>query len=313
MPAPIIGETSTYKIAHSLRELWNLTQNLPAGLEDVDGGVTTLQGLVAALASDVSDLEGEVAALAAAIGLPPGFFSIRVAQAGDTDHDVTFSAGRARDSTDTADIVLASAITKQIDAAWSVGTNAGGLDTGSVANNTIYYLWVIKRSDTGVVDALFSASATAPTMPADYDLKQRVGWVRTNGSANILAFVQAPYDIHEIRYVTTIEDVDTTQGTSSTTRTLSLPPNSLAMFRLNVFRVDGGFNVIVRPLSETDAAPSFSAAPGTSLAAAGDLEASASGEFEVALNASSQLATRSDVSVEIQLVTKGCRLLGVTP
>jgi hypothetical protein len=311
MPAPIIGETSTYKIAHSLRELWNLTQNLPASLQDVDGGVTTLQGLVAALASDVSDLEGEVAALSAAIGLPPGFFSIRVAQAGDTDHDVTFSPGRARDSTDTADIALASAITKQIDAAWAVGSNAGGLDTGSVGNNSIYYLWIIKRSDTGVVDALFSLSATAPTMPANYDLKQRVGWVRTNASANILAFVQAPYDITDIRYVTTLFDVNVTnQSTTSVSRTLSLPPNSLALFRMVADHATFA-EVIARPLFETNAEPAADVVPGVSLMALGDF---ASAEFEVPLDNSAQLATRSSASsTTVRIWTKGAKLLGVTP
>ncbi len=119
--------------------------------------------------------------------LPLGYLSGGIlSHAADTDHDITISAAAARDSTNAANIISA-AITKQIDAAWSVGTDAGGLDTGSVANTTTYYVWLIMRSDTGVEDALFSTSSTAPTMPTNYDYKRLIGAVRTDGSANILS------------------------------------------------------------------------------------------------------------------------------
>src|SRR5688572_1756835 len=36
----------------------------------------------------------------------------------DADHDISISAGEARDGADTADLVLASALIKQVDAAW---------------------------------------------------------------------------------------------------------------------------------------------------------------------------------------------------
>ena len=108
----------------------------------------------------------------------------------DTEHDINVTSGEARDSTDAADIVLASEITKQIDAAWSVGDDAGGMDTGTVSTSTLYAVWVIKRSDTGVVDALFSTSFSSPTMPTNYDYKRLLGWVLTDGSANIIQFLQ---------------------------------------------------------------------------------------------------------------------------
>ena len=92
----------------------------------------------------------------------------------DATNDIDIAIGSARDSTNAADIVLASALVKRLDAAWAVGTNQGGLDTGSIANGT-YHVWLIQRSDTGVEDVLFSTSATAPTMPANYDYKRRIG------------------------------------------------------------------------------------------------------------------------------------------
>ncbi|KKL67216.1 hypothetical protein LCGC14_2137230, partial [marine sediment metagenome] len=108
----------------------------------------------------------------------------------DTEHDINITAGKATDGADTHLIVLASEITKRIDAAWAAGDDAAGLDTGSVANDTLYAVWLIKRADTGIEDALFSLSFSSPTMPTDYDKKRLVGYVLTDGSANILNFTQ---------------------------------------------------------------------------------------------------------------------------
>jgi hypothetical protein len=109
--------------------------------------------------------------------------------ASDAANDIDIAAGEAASTgTDPVLMVLASALTKRLDAAWAVGTGNGGLDTGSIANGW-YYVWLIRRSDTGVVDVLFSASATSPTMPANYDQKRRIGaFERASGA--IRAFLQ---------------------------------------------------------------------------------------------------------------------------
>jgi hypothetical protein len=106
----------------------------------------------------------------------------------DTTNDIDIAAGIAIDATNAKFMKLASGLTKRLDAAWAVGTNQGGLDTGAIANTT-YHMWLIMRSDTGVVDVLFSASATSPTMPASYDYKRRIGSIVRSGGA-IAAFVQ---------------------------------------------------------------------------------------------------------------------------
>lgn len=62
----------------------------------------------------------------------------------------------------------------------SVGAN--GLDAGALAINTWYSLWVIWNGTTTA--GLMSLSATAPTMPSGYTHKARVGWMRTDGTAN---------------------------------------------------------------------------------------------------------------------------------
>lgn len=88
-----------------------------------------------------------------------------------------------------AGMVLASAYTKTT-SAWAVGTGNGGIDTGAIANATWYHVWLIQRADTGVVDILFSLSATSPTLPANYTRKRRIGSMKTDGSAHWKAFVQ---------------------------------------------------------------------------------------------------------------------------
>ena len=69
-------------------------------------------------------------------------------------------------------------------------SGANGLDTGTVAAATWYYLWLIGKTD-GTIDGLASASSTAPTMPSGYTFKALIGAVRTKtGSAVILGSIQ---------------------------------------------------------------------------------------------------------------------------
>lgn len=88
-----------------------------------------------------------------------------------------------------AGMVLSSAYTKTT-SAWALGTAAGSLDTGAIANSTWYHVYLIQRSDTGVVDILTSLSASAPTMPTNYDRKRRIGSMKTDGSAQWVKFSQ---------------------------------------------------------------------------------------------------------------------------
>jgi hypothetical protein len=107
----------------------------------------------------------------------------------DATNDIDIAVGSAASDTSTYHLMpLASGLTKRLDSGWAVGTGNGGLDTGSIANTT-YHVFLIQRSDTGVVDALFSASATSPTMPTNYDRKRRIGSIIRSG-ATILAFRQ---------------------------------------------------------------------------------------------------------------------------
>ena len=69
-------------------------------------------------------------------------------------------------------------------------SGANGLDTGAEAASTWYNKWVIYNPTTGTAAALLSLSATAPTMPAGYTFKARVGAVRNDVGSNLLRTVQ---------------------------------------------------------------------------------------------------------------------------
>lgn len=67
-----------------------------------------------------------------------------------------------------------------------VTRGANGLDVGTLAASTWYSVWVIWNGSAAA--GLLSLSATAPTMPAGYTHKARVGWIRTDGTTNKYPF-----------------------------------------------------------------------------------------------------------------------------
>jgi hypothetical protein len=95
-------------------------------------------------------------------------------------------SGQARDASDVNDIVLSSA------ASVSVSSNgANGLDTGTIAASTLYYVYVIGSSNNLASSAgLLSLSASAPLLPYNYDMYRRVGAISTDSSSHIRPFTQ---------------------------------------------------------------------------------------------------------------------------
>lgn len=77
--------------------------------------------------------------------------------------------------------VLLSNVSTSVNIATS---GAGGLDTGTEANSTWYYVWLVYNGST--VSGLLSVSATTPTMPSGYTYKALVGCVRNKSSGNFV-------------------------------------------------------------------------------------------------------------------------------
>lgn len=217
---------------------------------------------------------------------------------------IDIAVGAARDSTNAANITLASAITKRLDVVWAVGTGNGGLDTGARAANTWYHVHAIRRPDTGVVDALFSLSATAPTLPANYTQFRRIGSIRTDGSSNILAFVQ---DGDRFAWSVPAQDFSSAPGvTTAVLQTLRVPTGVNVTARIAVVlqsdTVSGVLLLLTDP-AQADTVPSLSCFTGF----ANDTDA-ASNAFtvEVRTNTSGQIRQRQTVANRnVTVVTHG--------
>lgn len=101
---------------------------------------------------------------------------------------VTIAAGQARDSQNVFDIVVSDPLTVS-----TAFNGANGLDTGTVANNTLYAVFVLFDPTNNVpVAGLLSTSGTEPVMPSvrgfTYSCFRRLGWVKTDSSAQIQEF-----------------------------------------------------------------------------------------------------------------------------
>jgi hypothetical protein len=104
----------------------------------------------------------------------------------DTANDITIGTGFAIDSTGMYKLELKSALTKQLDATFVVGTNAGGRDTGSYTASSEYFAWLIRRDSDGLVDVVLSLSKTSPTMPSGFTYKALLRGFRTNATPAIV-------------------------------------------------------------------------------------------------------------------------------
>lgn len=100
---------------------------------------------------------------------------------------LTVSAGQASNINNNNDLYLSA------DTVLNAATNgANGLDQGSLANATFYYVFVINSTtDVTLESVLLSTSATDPLLPKDYDLFQVIAsGMLTDSSAHFLPFIR---------------------------------------------------------------------------------------------------------------------------
>lgn len=216
--------------------------------------------------------------------------------AGDAVNDLDIAAGGAMDATG-AYWMTGPAYTKQSDAPWAVGTNAGMLDTGGVGNSD-YYKWLIARSDTGVVDYICSLSSTAPTMPANYDFKRLIGWFKRVGGT-IVAFTT--YETEggglELLWSTPTLDIDLTNTLTTARRTdaVKVPLNFSVIANLSVKVNDAAaLTAIIYCPDQTDLVPSATVAP---LSNVGEgVSGNDSGQLQIRTSATGLIAARATIA-----------------
>ncbi len=174
-------------------------------------------------------------------GLPPGYIDgLECSHAADTDHDITIAAGSCRDSSDTYDCKLASALTKQIDVAWAAGDTAGGM-IGTLAANTLYLLGLLRNNTTGALDAGWNITATAPS---GWTWMRTLMFYHTDSSSNIRQIGSALFDGRnvELHYGPRWLLVSGLSATTYTTQSLAtLFPASGGPFGLLYYTVSSDF------------------------------------------------------------------------
>jgi hypothetical protein len=314
--AAVLGfGTFGYDLAQTelLTDAQTLLDITPAGAALIDdataGDQLTTLGMSAFFQTLITSPDADT--LAATLGVsaffPRGHIGgLTTANGSDAVNDIDVSPGEASDTTQAAVMELGSTITKQLDAAWAVGNNAGGRDTGAIANGT-WHVFLIRRSDTAVVDVLFSLSPSAPTMPASYDQKRRIGsFIRSGGS--ILAFTQVG---DEFLLGTAVLDVNANNpGTSAVLRTLTVPTGLkvVAFGTAALFSTATDSLGLITSPDQTDAAPSETVSPLATLRADSSSDTADFQRFAFRTNTSSQLRTRLSFSagtVDLRMTTEG--------
>jgi hypothetical protein len=282
-----------------------MTANIPmAGFKFTGLGAGTASGhsmryeQVLGVATTAGDTLYATAAgtLARAATLKSVIYGFTYANNGTDSIDV--AAGGAMDST-SAYWMTGAALTKNITAAWAVGTAAGMLDTGAVGNSD-YYLWVIARTDTGVVDYLASLSSTAPTMPANYTMKRLIGWFKRVGGTNVAFHT---YETEggglEMMWDSPTLDLNlaNTLTTARRTDAVKVPLNFsvTALLNVEVFDASSVFTVYVYCPDMTDIAPAAFLTP-LSTFGQPSIGVRVGGALSVRTSSAGLIAARADIA-----------------
>jgi hypothetical protein len=178
---------------------------------------------------------------------------------GDATNDIDFATGACADSTNTLMMIARTAMTKQLDAAWAAGTNAGGRMSAAAIANTTYHCFAIRKDSDGSVDFGFDTSPTAPTMPSGYTYFRRIGSVLRAGGA-LVPFVQRG---DEFSIKTPALDISVANpGTSAVTRTLASLPTGIEVLAKMIVDVGGQVastnGAYISALTDSDIAASSS-------------------------------------------------------
>ncbi len=271
-----------------------------AGLFGTDGTAATARstlGLGSMATQDADAVAITGGSITGVVINPRGHIAGLTLSNNGTATKLDVAAGTCRDSTNAADITLASAITAgliQTSGSWAAGSVQNKLDTGARANSTWYHVFVIKKDSDGSGDFLFSLSASAPTMPGGYTYKRRIGSVLTDGSGNITAFTQDG-DL----FLWTSPAADFTNyvsgSTTSALRTLTVPTGIKVRARFRAAQTNtgaaGGMVLFTSPSESDVAVGSDHASLYNSV-----INHYAMGSFELLTNTSAQVRSRDSAT-----------------
>ena len=211
----------------------------------------------------------------------------------DADHAVKVNEGATQDSTNSQILTVSSSgLVKRTDASWAEGTGNGGFPTGiSLAVDTWYHFFLIAKID-GTVDAGFDTSITAANLltdATDYTLFKLVESVLTDGSSNIIPFIQTG---DTMKFAVPISDYSSTITTSAALLPLTTPLGRVVKPLINAWGLTtAAWAILLSSPSETDTAPAL----GGPFTLQGLANEGGNGVPDIFTDTSSQIRARSSV------------------
>lgn len=131
---------------------------------------------------NIQDLNGnELGLTVSANGVLAPHKNLTVKNGATPDEDMDIDADEVVVTDTSGNQIVLSSINLTVD---NLVSGANGLDTGSVANSTMYFYWVVYNPSTTTTAGLMSASSSSPTMPSGYTYKGLVGACATDGTAD---------------------------------------------------------------------------------------------------------------------------------
>lgn len=147
----------------------------------------------------------------------------------DADHDIDITACS---TVDTSGVywLRGAAATIAIDG----GTGIGAVDDGVLSASTVYYIWLLGKTD-GTTGYLFSTASTLAGVnkPTGYTLGQLIGSVRTDGTSDIRAFIQVGDEFTYADLVNDVADNTISDGVAKTD-SFSVPASCMWRGMMNV-------------------------------------------------------------------------------
>ena len=213
------------------------------------------------------------------------------------DIDIT-TGGATSDDTVIANrvqIILATALIKQVDAVWAVGNNMGMRDSAdNLTGAKTFHIFVIKRTDTNVVD-IFASTNISPTLPTSYTKKRRIGSLLWNGTRwrdfdQVVDFFRLKDPITDLSAVTQT-------AATPTTRTLTVPTGIRVMANIRIHENAGAALVAARPVGSNDLTPANGASPFSQLSGSASADHA---EVWVLTNTSGQIVTDASATITSQ-------------
>jgi hypothetical protein len=136
---------------------------------------------------------------------------------------LSIAGGQFRDNTNSDDMVVSSPYVTPPVTLNAAVNGINGLDTGSLAASTWYYVFMIADSSNRKVPGfLLSTSATAPLLPFGYDVFTLIDYQLSDGSSHLLKNYNFGASSFRTKYWDTIIASNVTSGASQTLANVTL-------------------------------------------------------------------------------------------